>query len=319
MDFLESMAFRHPIYLLDGDEKVPLPDWAKAYLWLGWWCRKLQLEHDRLLVVSVLPTRELAAAFAGLGCLLAGAQQPCEGFNWQDFRNLPPGSEVFWKVLNNNTKYGGIVLEPTDGDTDLVPVKITTRINKGTTWSFSPSKFVECLFSQENLPTPRGTVAMENAMLLHQRLGLETKPRWIWTAGAEAQVVTNQTRFREALTGLQIGAQGTAAVPFEDALCAPRDGDKLTKLRVLSVGHAFVKDVPVTMLDGEAAFDQRDQIETGNVLILLERTEYTAEIHNYLLDLRNWAEAPPPEVLQDMPSRFPPGMELTAFVVPKSQ
>lgn len=313
------MAFHQPIYLLDNNEKVQLPDWAKAYLWLGWWCRKLQLEHARLLVVSVLPTRNLAAAFAGLGCLLAGAQQFCDGFKWQDFRNLPPGSEVFWKVLNSNTKYGGIVLEPTDGDADLVSVRITTRINKGTTWSFSPSKFVECLFSQENLPTPRGTLAMENAMLLHQRLGLETKPRWIWTAGAEAQVVTNQTKFREALTRLQIGVQGTAAVPFEDVLCAPRDGDKLTKLRVLSVNHAFVKDVPVTILDGEAAFDQRDEIESGNVLILLERTEYTAEIHNYLLDLRNWAEAPSLVVLQDMPSHFPPGIELAAFVIPKSR
>ena len=319
MEFPESMALRHPIFLMDRDEKAPLPDWVKTYIWLGWWCRKLKLEHDRLLVVSVLPTRKLASAFTGLGCLLAGAQQFRGGFGWQDFRNLPPGSVVFWKSLNDNTKYGGIVLEPPDWDMDLVPVMITTRVNNGTTWYFSERKFFECLFSQEDLPTPHGTVAMDNAMLLHQRLGLQTEPRWIWTAGAEVQVMTNQAKFRETLTGLQIGAQTAAAVPLEDALCAPSDGNKLAKLRVLSVGHVFLKNVPVTILDGEAAFDQIDQIESGNILILLERTEYTAEIQNYLLDLRSWAKAPPPEVLQDMPSRFPPGIEITAFVVSNSQ
>ena len=321
MELPNTMALHHPIFIREDGLSVPLPSWAKAELWLGWWCRRFQFENNRLLVVAILPSCELAAAFAGLGCLIAGAQQFHGGLNWGEFRELSIGEEVFWKVASSSTRYGGIVIEPTDLYSDLVSLRITTgKKNKiGSIWCISEATFKQHLFSEDNLPTLRGTVSMENAMRLHRNLGLETKPRWIWTAGSEARVVTNQSRFREALAGLDIGAQGSEAIPFEDALCAPRGNDQPAKLRILSVGHPIGGDAPVTILDGEAAFHRIQHIETGNILILLERTEYTAEIHNFLLDLHNVAKAPSPDAMMDFPSRFPPGMEFSAFVFQNSQ
>lgn len=320
VEFPETMRLGTPIFLWDKGERLPLPDWAKAHIWLGWWCRKLQIEGARVLAVAVLPTRELATAFVGLGSLLAGSQLFRGGFSWGDFRDLPPGSEVFWKTPADNTRYEGVVLE--GENSNLVPVKIRKgkRRDIDAIWSFSASKFAECLFSEENLPTERRSAAMENAMRLHGDLGLDTNPRWIWTAGHEAHIVTNQTRFWESLSNLQIGVQNSAPVPFIDVLSAARGNDRtLAKLRITSVGHVSERDEPLTILDGDFACGRIRQFDSGNVLMLLDRAEYTADIHNELLDAYNMTQELSSEASQDLPTRFPPGVELSVFVLPSGR
>jgi hypothetical protein len=197
----------------------------------------------------------------------------------------------------------------------------TNRISTvETTWGISIKTFEKHIFSEENLPTRRRTDVLESVVQFHRELGLATDGRWISTAGAEAQIVTNQARFRKSLQGLEIGAQGSTAVPVEDALCAAKPGDRvLAKLHVVSSVQKSEKPIPVTVLDGRGAFEQVNQIESGNVLILLERSEYTAEVDNFLLELRNVAATIPANVVQDIPSGFPAGMELCAFAVPKGQ
>jgi len=323
VEFPESMALCHPFFIRDGDVEIPLPEWAKAEIWLGWWCRRLQLERDRLVVTAVLPDRNLAAAFAGLGCLLAGAQLFQSGLTWDIFRALPKGTEIFWRERGSQKRYEGSILEQNGWPADTVPVQIIKgrrRSDVGSTFGFSRNWFNDCIFSEERLPAENRSKAMDSALGLHRSLGLETNPRWIWTAGAEGRILTSQSRFHEALMGLRIGVQGSDPVLLGDALCMASDNDKtLAKLRLTSVSHVPEQGAPVTILDGGRAFDRIRQIESGNILMLLERTEYTAEIHNLLLDLRNVDKTSPSDILPDVPSRFPPGMELAAFVVPWGQ
>lgn len=322
MNLQDTVPFCRRIFIQDDEEKGRLPDWAMAEIWLGWWCRKLQLSHDRLLVVAVLPARDMSAAFAGLGCLFAGAEQFCGGLTWDEFRVLPPGTDVFWKTSSSNTRYGGVILDANPSFPEMVQMRITSG-KKGvveTTWGISIKTFEKHIFSEENLPTRRRTDVLESVVQFHRELGIATDGRWISTAGAEAQIVTNQARFRKSLQGLEIGAQGSTAVPVEDALCAAKPGDRvLAKLHVVSSVQKSEKPIPVTVLDGRGAFEQVNQIESGNVLILLERSEYTAEVDNFLLELRNVAATIPANVVQDIPSGFPAGMELCAFAVPKGQ
>lgn len=317
MEFPEAMALRHPILIRDLGGESALPDWARAEIWLGWWCRRLQLAERRLLVVAVVPSRELAAAFAGLGCLLAGAQLFRDGFTWSDFRNLPLGTEVFWRTASDRSKYGGVVLD-SPVISDVVAVKIATSRRQrdiGVIWYFTEQKFAECLFSEESLPNARRSAAMENTMRLHHDLGLETNPLWIWTAGPEARIVTNQTKFWNDLKDMHIRTKDSDSLPFVDTLCAAKGTDKtLAKLRIASAGYAPDQNVPVTILDGDNACDRILQFESGNVLMLLDHAEYSADIRNYLLEARNVEEDPPAEALADMPARLPPGIEVAAFV-----
>ncbi len=322
MNLQDAVPFCRRIFIQDGEAKGLLPDWATAEIWLGWWCRNLQLSHDRLLVVSVLPAREMSAAFAGLGCLFAGSEQFCGGLTWNEFRALPPGTDVFWKTSSSNTRYCGVILDANPSFPEMVQMRITSGKKRvvETTWGISIRTFEQHIFSEENLPTQRRTDVLESVIQFHRGLGLTTDSRWISTAGTEAQIVTNHARLRKSLQGLEIGAQDSTALPMEEALCAAKPGDRgLAKLHVVSSVQKSVKPIPVTILDGRGAFEQVDQIESGNVLILLERSEYTAEVDNFLLELRNVAASLPEDVVQGIPSAFPAGMELCAFTVPKGQ
>lgn len=320
MEFPEKMQLRRPIYILDGDERLPLPDWSKALLWLGWWCRSFQLNEKRILAVAVLPARTYASIFVGLGSLLAGARQFRGGFAWNDLENLSPGTEIFWKTASHGVRYQGVVLERHNGLPGLVPVRITaTRRSRevGLVWSFSPSKFAECLFSEECLPAERGTAATDNAVRFHRDLGLETDSRWACTAGVEGLIVTNQAGFWEAVGGMQIAARTETPLPLSDILCAAGVHDRtVAKLR-LSAASRIPEHIsaPVTILDGPSAWDQMPHVNTGNIVVLLERAEYTADVQNFLLEAASYANDPPAELMQDVPSRFPPGVEMTTFVL----
>lgn len=320
MEFPESMLLHRPIFLLDGDERGPLPDWGKALLWLGWWCRSFQLNEKRILAVVVLPVRTYASIFVGLGCLLAGARQFRGGFSWNDLENLPPGTEIFWKTASHGVRYQGVILDRHHGAPGLVPVRITaTRRSReiGLVWSFSPARFAECLFSEECLPTEKGTAATDNAMRFHRDLGLETDPRWVCTAGAEGLIVTNQSAFWEAVDGMQIAAKTDSPLPLSDILCAAGFHDRnVAKLR-LTAASRIPEHVGalVTILDGPVAWDQMPHVDTGNIVVLLERAEYTADVQNFLLEAANFAVEPPADLKREIPSRFPPGIELTTFVL----
>lgn len=312
------MQLGRPIFLQDGDEGLPLPDWGKALLWLGWWSRWHQQDGRRILVVAVLPVRRYASIFVGLGCLLAGARQFRGGFSWSDFQSLPPGTEIFWKTASYGVRYRGIILESHDSVPNLIPVRITATKRSsevGSVWSFSPARFAECVFSEEGLPADKGTAAMENALRFHRDLGLGTDPRWVWTAGAEGLILTNQAGFREAADGLQIGVRTGEPLPLSDVLCAAGIHDRnIAKLRLAPASRVPEHiDVPVTVLDGPTAWDQMSNVDTGNIVVLLERAEYTADIENVLLEAAGYAEEPPADIRLDIPGRLPPGVEATAF------
>jgi len=318
--FPGAMSIRHPVLLRDGRKAalVPMPDWAKALAWLGWWTRYNQPELFRMLVVAVLPSRELAAAFAGFGCLLAGCKLFCGGFTWDELRSLPVGSEIFWKDVDKGKSYGGEIFEGDSYASNFVWVRITMGPRKeiGSNVTINKDKFSKHLFCEDKLPSPRRTMAMGKALQLYADIGLELSPRWIVTAGAEARIVTNKTRFRRSIENLQLCVQGSP-VAFNDALCWLRDDDNaLSKLHVTS-NKISEQSFPVSILDGAGAFCQVHEISTGNILIFLDRTEYSSGVHNDLLEARNVASEPPVEILRDIPARLPAGMEIAAFVLRK--
>lgn len=318
MEFPETMQLRGPIFLHEADEKLPLADWSKALVWLGWWCRRYQVSGKRILAVVVLPARRYASMLVGLGCLLAGAAQFKKGFSWDDLHALPPGTEIFWKTASNGIRYHGIVLEGDIGTPGLIPVRITStrrRREVGSVWYFSPAKFAECLFSEEILPAEKGTAAIDNALRFHRDLGLETDPKWAWTAGAEGLIVTSQAGFREAVEGLHISTGAQAPLPLEDVLCTAGIHDRsIAKLRLAPASRFWERiTTPVTVLDGPIGWDQMSHVHTGNVVVLLERVEYTADVHNVLLEAAGYAEEPPADILIDIPGRLPPGVEASIF------
>lgn len=319
MNFLESMALSCALYLQDDEERLPLPDWAKAEIWLGWWCRNLQLKNKRLLVVAILPSRELAAAFVGMGCILAGTRMFSGELTWERFKSLQKGTDIFWRSPKGRGGYSGVILDRDALGPETIRVQIVKggrRSDAGSIFEFSEKWFNDCLFSEAKLPAGQRKGALESAVMFCNQLGLEVNSPWMSTVGAEACLVTNQARFRHELLGLKVGVDSHPPTSMADVLCLQNGTDiSASKLRLVSSGNYSGMSVPVTILDGGGAFGRIELVESGNVLVLLKRSEYTAEIQNYLLELRNVANAFSIDIAGDIPSSFPPGVELTAFVV----
>ena len=157
MDVLQSLELKKPIRVLDGVTKLPLPDWAAALIWAGAWCRQHQLSDRRLVVIGIVPTRDFAAAFAGVGALLAGARLFKESLSWPRFRSLPTGSAVHWARRGSDERFSGeIVGFENLEDTEFIKVKVLkpkSLANRGLIQSVSRKYFDEYMFRVEQPPS----------------------------------------------------------------------------------------------------------------------------------------------------------------------
>lgn len=159
---------------------------------------------------------------------------------------------------------------------------------------------------------------MENAYAFLHSVGVQVKRSWLWSAGTEACLRTNMARFWNTLDGLKIGAADSGLCPAKDALCpATADERRNAKVHVASAIRAAEKASPVHILDGIEAFHQVRDIGSGNVVVILDRAEYSPEVHNFLLNAKSFSRDPSRELLETVPERFPPGFELSAFVLPR--
>jgi hypothetical protein len=258
--------------------------------------------------------------FTSVGCVIAGAQRFERGFGWDDLVNLPAGSEIFWKIPGSKTRYEGVVLEsPVLAGQEMVRVRVEKGgvRERGIVWSFSPQKFTECIFSEACLPSRQGSQVMENAFAFIQSVGVSVKRSWLWSAEIEVSLRTNMTRFWSAIDGLALGVSDAAPCPAGDALFPSTTDDKRGgKAQVASSTRASERSSPVHILDGLDAFHHVRDIGSGNVVVILDRTEYTPEVNNFLLSARSFSRDPSPELLETVPERFPPGFELSAYVLP---
>lgn len=324
MNFMELMALGSSPYLqADDDEPFPLPDWARAEMWLGWWSRRFHVANARLLTVAVLPCRDLASAFAGLGCVIAGAQSFSGDLTWEKFTTLPPGTEIFWRLQQFSFSYEGVIVDATGWPSGMVPVNIVKSRRSSEVASvigFSHNSFDEYIFSEVRLPGGQRMQAMEDSVRFQRALGVDASSRWSLSGKAECCLITNQAEFWRQLEGIRLGSESCGLIPFSNVLHAGKGTDNTaSKLALSSAGHYSGHNVPVTILDGPAAFHQLLLVESGNVMVLLERSEYTTDVRNILLELRNVPEDAQATMLPRLPACLPPSMEVTAFIVPTWQ
>lgn len=317
--FPSAMGIAHPPQVVDDGETMQCPEWARAAIWLGWWCRKQQLPDHRILAVCVVPARELVAAFVGMGCLIAGAQGFDGGLTWDQLRAFPPGTEVFWK--SGNRRYSGTILSADKAYADLVSVRIVTgnRADVSAIWRISEETFDQYPFSDVKLPTRLGSLVIEDVIRFLGGLGITPGQRWGWAGGLEALILTSKAGFLQAVAELKVAVQGSVAVPLQQALCLSSDVDGNGKLLVQSRLGDVERPTPISVIDGPEGCDRIDQIRSGNVLLLLSRSEYSARIDNYLREVRQFDDPQAGLVSEEVPDRFPPGFEMAAYFVPRME
>ncbi len=198
--------FGHRITIIDGDDENSLPDWAASLIWLGAWCRSFQQDGKRLIVFAVLPTRELAAAFASFGCLVSGAAEFEDALSWPTFKKLPTGQSVFWVHRNTRSQYCGEIVGFKEFEgAEFIIVKVTKAPRKtelGMIREISRSYFDDYRFTEEKPPSKSKAARFETTQLSLSSLVSNLNPKWIWADGAEALIVSSVGNFESSIVSV---------------------------------------------------------------------------------------------------------------------
>lgn len=271
---------------------------------------------------AVLPTRELAAAFAGLGCLVAGADIFEDALSWTTFRNLPFGRGVFWTVRNGADHYGGkIVGFRGDGSDEFIVLEVTKarrKSEKGFLRQISRAHFHEYRFTVDeppSLPRQASFAAVGKSIgLLVENLN----PKWIWADGAEGLLVTNIASFESSVAGLSISIDGQVPITMSEFLCLGRNKEQThAKLRIDHPRGTIGGSFPLAILDGAKAFSMHEHLASvSNMLVILDRSEYQEGINDSLLGLRSISlDLHEADFQYPMPGKLSLGVELAAYLI----
>jgi len=314
--------FSHRISVLDGNDKPFLPDWAASLIWLGAWCRSCQIAGKRLIVFAVLPTRELAAAFAGLGCLVSGASNFQDVLSWPTFKKLPIGRVVFWSRKNGTARYRGNIIGFEEfGGAEFIAVNVTKAPRKaevGSGLKINRMNFDEYRFTEEETPSVARAVALDAASRSLGSLVEHMNAKWIWADGAEGLLVASVATFMSSIDGLTLSIDGQAPIAVSDLLCAGRNsGQYHAKLRIDHHRGALSGNFPLVILDGAKAFMVHEHLAAeSNLLVILDRLEYQDGIHDATLELRSIScDISNDDFGSAMPNKLAPGVEVAAYLI----
>lgn len=309
------------ISVLDSGEKMALPDWAASLVWLGAWCRSNQPLGKRLIVFAVLPTRDLAAAFASLGCLVAGASVFEDSLSWPTFKKLPAGRTVFWMHRNTKARYCGEIVGFKEYEgSEFIVVRVTKAPKKsevGFNREISSAYFNDYRFTEEKPPSVPRAESFQAAWESLEPLVENPNPKWIWADGAEALLVTGVSTFESAISNLSLSIDGKPPVAIAKVVCLERNKvQSHAKLRIEHPRGTLEGGFPLAILDGAKAFMVHEHLASvPNMLVILDRSEYQEEIHNKVLELRSISQDGNAHFQGSIPNSFAPGIELAAYLI----
>lgn len=274
-----------------------------------------------MIVFAVLPTREFAAAFASLGCLVAGASVFEDALSWPTFKKLPSGRSVFWIHRNTTARYCGEIVGFKENEgTEFIVVRVTKAPRKAEVNNIreiSRAYFDEYRFTEEKPPSVPKAASFLAAWDSLKGLVKNQNPKWIWADGAEGLLVSSLTAFESVIDGVSLSIDGKSLIVMSDLLCVARNKEHShAKLRVDHSRGVLEGSFPLAILDGSDAFMVHEHLgSVPNMLVILDRSEYQDGIHDKLLELRSITQDISDDFKCAMPDKFAPGIELAAYLI----
>ncbi|MFZ3152208.1 hypothetical protein [Pseudomonas sp.] len=309
------------ISILDGCEKRVLPDWAASLVWLGAWCRSNQMAGHRLIVFAVLPSRELAAAFAGLGCIVAGSSVYEEKLSWPKFRSLPLGIGVFFINNSSGARYGGDIIgfREENGE-EFIEINITKaakRSSLGVIMTVNKRHFDDYQFTENKPPSAAKAQSLDAAGNALETLVGNSNYKWLWSDTAEGLIVTSVTSFENSIENLSLLIDSSPPIAVSNFLCLGRNKDQAhAKLRIDHPRGSINGDFPLAILDGGKAFSVHEHVNAArNILVILDRSEYVAEVHDIAKSLGSISQGHGANFTGVIPDAFAAGIEIAAYLI----
>jgi hypothetical protein len=261
----------------------PMPLWADWLIWLGVWMRSQAALDGRRVAVVRLPTKRLAAAFVGLGGMLASAGIHDDSLDWDALQMLPLGTKVHWRETRGGKSilYSGFIGEtreyagtPCLAITVHAPKKAvgsTTLLPKPAALSYGVTLGTVTSRVEEKLSTAS---ALMRAVVDGASLS------WLRSVGSDGTLLTERSSFINDLEEFSLAA-GNVHLSMLDALAVSTNELRYHgKLQVVPARVEAFRDSErgLTILDGAVAVTRLGASCARSVIVLLEHSEYDEEV-----------------------------------------
>ena len=277
----------------DGTERQELSKWVNFLFRCGFLLRTCQVNDARIVIALLLPTRELAAAFAAVGIILGSLKSTVEFLTWKQFLTLPSGTELYVRFHHkkSNRSLKGEVGEKKDGPYGLERrIKIVNgpKAVRGSSEIVLESTFGRLGISMTEHPKKGRMDSIVQAGTFLRGVSRFYKPNWLVSSQTEALVITNKAEWKRVCNSVRIGIAGQPQANFlADVLLASDIRDRRMSRIALSAPGKDVSSVyaPVAIIDGPRALPQWREVNARNLLVLADQIEFDEECHGAIIDM----------------------------------
>ena len=291
-----NLGFIRQVVISDshkGSDFEPLPHWASFLVHCGFLARSFQGENSRNVFVLLLPTRDLAAPLTSLGVILGSLKTTAEFLTWEQFLELPQGTELFikrtYKRVNRSLK--GTVEEKGEipqGIYRRVAITNGPKALRGSDDLVIQDSFSRLSVSLTEHPKQKDQGAIIKAGTFLRSVSKFYRPNWLVSDQLEALVVTTKAEWRRVTRAVQLGVMGHhTATDLADILLASEEAERrASRISVCAPGNRLdATCAPVAILDGPRALWRWRNCTARNLIILLARNEFDEEVSGSVFDL----------------------------------
>jgi len=302
-----------------------LPQWAEFLVYCGYLSRSIQIQNARIVIVLLLPTRELAAAFTSLGVILGSLKSTKEFLTWEQFLELPEGTDLYVKLTYKgaNRSLKGVAGEKADSAHGLFRRILITngpKAIRGSSELVVKESYGRFGISMTEHPKERDLQSIVKAGTFLKGVSQFYKPNWMVSDQVEGLVLTVKTAWRRVTQSIQLGASDYSnSTDLADILLASDRPDKRSsRIAVYAPGKKVESAyAPTAILDGPRALWQWREVAARNFVILAGRSEFDEEMSGTLFDLTSARDDQLlPSEFASLKDKIPDGIGLALFAMP---
>jgi hypothetical protein len=195
-----------------------LPYWAAFYVWLGWYLRKTEVANGgRRICFILVPNKRLVSLLLAFGAQIAGAQKFVEGMDWDAFKNLEFGSNVYLYIKKTSNKSGTKQILNTVGEkffmNDQEFIRLSEVKNPSNTRAISRDHLET--YTITYVPATRKTIqAMGKNSTFFQKLLNEYDQQWLLANGFDSVIVGELESIKNEASELFLRVKGGVDKPI---------------------------------------------------------------------------------------------------------
>lgn len=320
--YLAAAGFNDEISVSSPDSPQYLfPEWAAFLVWLGWYVRH-NSGAARIASFVVLPSRQTACLFVGLGAQLAGAQLSVGQLDWGTLAQLPQGTEIFMQTARSRNKSGGTQMRGVIAGTREIDGQQFVMLKQDSCMSsISVSYAKDYIFTLKRTGL-RAKVALNGHNELYCRLVPDFDRRWLLAPSSEGVIIGDLGSVKSAAQNVRVGIHESAnRFPLAEILGLKTREDQLSKINAISDRYDDeVGESPVCFFNGRQALRGLEHFMNvsgaQSFIAILERAEYDEQVDQMARQLRGTADMKRLPTIPQNLLALPAGVECMTFPMP---